>query len=261
MEDLWEEFRGRAAAIDIALLESETTAGAIERIRQEAAKAVRDGAELIVLTDRTVYDGDRRYLDPHLATSAIDQALKRFRVEPGVENLRRRCSIVLRSAAIRNVHDVVLALGLGANGVNPYVLLEVVCVDDYAEDVGNICAALSKGIEKVISTIGIHEVRGYARQFSSIGIKPELAEIFRTEAFAASARAGIGFDELDARRRRALRRSSRPTTTRASRRRPSASTRRSTRPRSRPPTAAPPMRTTPRRFAGWRRRARSRCVT
>ena len=38
----------------------------------------------------------------------------------------------------------------------------------------------------MISTIGIHEVRGYARQFSSIGVKPELAEIFQTEAFAAS---------------------------------------------------------------------------
>ena len=88
-------------------------------------QAVRDGAELLVLTDRTVYDGERRYLDPHLATSAVDQALKQFRVEPGEENLRRRCSIVLRSAAIRNVHDVVLALGLGANGVCPYVMLEV----------------------------------------------------------------------------------------------------------------------------------------
>ncbi|MCD6014885.1 MAG: glutamate synthase [Solirubrobacterales bacterium] len=198
MEDLWEQFRGRAAAIDTALLESETSAGAVERLKQEAVKRVRDGAELVVLTDRTVCDGERRYLDPHLATSAIDQALKHFRVEPGGVNLRRRCSIVLRSAAIRNVHDVVLALGLGANGVNPYVLLEVVCVDDYAQDVANICAALSKGIEKVISTIGIHEVRGYARQFSSIGVKPELAEIFQTEAFVASAGGGIGFAELDA---------------------------------------------------------------
>ena len=45
-------------------------------------KKVRDGAELLVLTDRTVYDGERRYLDPHLATSAVDQALKQFRVEP-----------------------------------------------------------------------------------------------------------------------------------------------------------------------------------
>ena len=197
LEDLWEEFRGRAAAVDISLLESETTSGAIERLKQEAVKKVRNGAELLVLTDRTVYDGERRYLDPHLATSAVDQALKQFKVEPGEENLRRRCGLVLRSAAIRNVHDTMLALGLGANGVCPYVMVEVICVEDYETDVGNLCAALTKGIEKVISTIGIHEVRGYARQFSSIGVKPELAEIFQTEAFAASAKGGTGFADLD----------------------------------------------------------------
>ena len=197
LEDLWEEFRGRAAAVDISLLESETTRGAIERIKQEAVKKVRDGAELIVLTDRTVYDAERRYLDPHLATSAVDQALKQFKVEPGEENLRRRCGLVLRSAAIRNVHDTMLALGLGANGVCPYTMVEVICVEDYRTDIGNLCAALGKGIEKVISTIGIHEVRGYARQFSSIGVKPELAEIFQTEAFAASERGGTDFARLD----------------------------------------------------------------
>jgi glutamate synthase (NADPH) large chain len=197
LEDLWEEFRGRTGAVDISLLESETTQGAIERIKQEAVKKVRDGAELLVLTDRTVYDAGRRYLDPHLATSAIDQALKGFRVEPGEENLRRRCGIVLRSAAIRNVHDVMLALGLGANGVCPYTMVEVVCVEDYETDVSNLCDALTKGMEKVISTIGIHEVRGYARQFSSIGVKPELAEIFQTEAFAASEKGGVGFTDLD----------------------------------------------------------------
>ncbi|MBW8058966.1 MAG: glutamate synthase [Solirubrobacterales bacterium] len=197
LEDLWEEFRGRAAAVDISLLESETTRGAIERIKQEAVKKIRDGAELLVLTDRTVYDAERRYLDPHLATSAVDQALKQFRVEPGEDNLRRRCGIVLRSAAIRNVHDTMLALGLGANGVCPYTMVEVVCVEDYQTDISNLCDALTKGIEKVISTIGIHEVRGYARQFSSIGVKPELVEIFQTEAFAASERGGAGFADLD----------------------------------------------------------------
>ena len=197
LEDLWEQFRDRAAALDVALLESETTRGAIDRLRQEAVKRVADGAELLVLTDRVVYDGERRYLDPHLALSAVDQALKGFKVGPGEENLRRRCSIVLRSASVRNVHDVVLSLGMGANGVCPYVMTEVICVDDYAEDVSNLCAALRKGIEKVISTIGIHEVRGYARQFSSIGVRPELAEIFGTQAFAASEKGGVGFTDLD----------------------------------------------------------------
>ena len=64
LEDLWEEFRERpggghdgcAKAIDIALLESETTQGAIERLKQEAVKAVSDGTELLVLTDRSVYE-------------------------------------------------------------------------------------------------------------------------------------------------------------------------------------------------------------
>ena len=40
-------------------------------------------------------------------------------------------------------------------------------------------SALRKGIEKVISTIGIHEVRGYARLFASIGLKPELTDDLR----------------------------------------------------------------------------------
>ena len=251
LEDLWEEFRDRAAAIDIALLESETTHGAIERIKQEAVKHVRHGADLLVLTDRTVYDGERRYLDPHLATSAVDQALKQLKVgETGEENLRRRCSIVLRSAAIRNVHDVVMALGLGADGVCPYVMVEVICVDDYDTDVSNLCSALSKGIEKVISTIGIHEVRGYARQFSSIGVKPELAEIFQTRDLLRPRRMPASASPTSTATPTSASRSW-PARTSRSRRRRSASTPRSTRRRSRPPTAPPPTRTTPRRSATW----------
>ena len=139
---------------------------------------MRGGAELLVISDRTAYEGDRRYLDPHLALAAVDLALREHLVEPGEVNLRRRCGIVLRSAAVRNVHDMVLALGLGADGVCPYTMVEVGLMDDYRTDVSNLCAALRKGIEKVISTIGIHEVRGYARLFSCIGLKPELTAIF-----------------------------------------------------------------------------------
>jgi glutamate synthase (NADPH) large chain len=197
LEDLWEEFRGRAHVIDLSCLESEGTHGAIERLKQEATAAVRNGAELLVISDRTVYEGDRRYLDPHLALAAVDLALREHLVEPGEVNLRRRCGIVLRSAALRNVHDTVLALGLGADGVCPYTMVEVGLMDDYRADVSNLCAALRKGIEKVISTLGIHEVRGYARVFSSIGLKPELTAIFATPAYFGSERGGVGFAELD----------------------------------------------------------------
>lgn len=199
LEDLWETFPGkRSAVLDIACLESENTKGAVERLKFEAIDLVRAGAELIVLSDRTVYDGERRYIDPHLAVAAVDAALKQAKpAEAGEVNLRRRTSLVLRSGALRNVHDVMVALGLGADGVCPYVMFEVACVDDYETDYNNLCAALRKGMEKVISTIGIHEVRGYARQFSAIGVKPELAEVLGVDSYYASEKGGVGFSELD----------------------------------------------------------------
>ena len=153
-------------------------------------KKVRDGAELLVLTDRTVYDGERRFLDPHLALSAIDQALEAVQGRPGEENLRRRCSIVLRSA--RDPQRPRRRAGARPRRQRRLP------VRDARGDLRrrlraatsrNICAALRKGIEKVISTIGIHEIRGYARQFSSIGVKPELAEIFQTRRSPARRRA------------------------------------------------------------------------
>ena len=198
LEDLWEEFRGRARVLDLSCLESEDTRGAVERLKHEAVRAVRGGAELLVLSDRIAYEGDSRYLDPHLALAAVDLALREHWTKPGETNLRRRCGIVLRSAAVRNVHDMVLALGLGADGVCPYVMVEVGLMDDYRTDVAGLAAALRKGIEKVISTIGIHEVRGYARLFASIGLKPGLTAIFDTPAWFGSDRAGTGFAELDA---------------------------------------------------------------
>ena len=198
LEDLWECFRGRAGVIDISCLEAETVEGALERLKFEAAKKVLDGAELLVLSDRTAFEGERPWIDPHLALAAVDRALREYRVEQGEENLRRRTSIVLRSGAIRNVHDVCMALGLGADGVCPYVMIEVICVDDYHGDISNMCSALRKGMEKVISTLGIHELRGYARLFSAIGLRPELVEIFGTPGYYGSGDAGTGFSELNA---------------------------------------------------------------
>jgi len=58
----------------------------------------------------------------------------------------------------------------------------VICVDDYENDVGNLCAALRKGIGEVISTIGIHESGATAAAVSSSG-SARAAEIFHTEAF------------------------------------------------------------------------------
>ncbi len=79
LEDLWEEFRGRAKVLDLSCLESEDTLGAVERLKHEAVSAVHGNAELLVLSDRIAYEGDRRYLDPHLALAAVDLALREHR--------------------------------------------------------------------------------------------------------------------------------------------------------------------------------------
>ena len=97
LEDLWEAFRGRAKVLDLSCLESETTQGAIERLKHEATTAVRDGCELLVLSDRTVYEGDRRYLDPHLALAAVDLALREHRASGG----RPTCAAAAASSCAR----------------------------------------------------------------------------------------------------------------------------------------------------------------
>ena len=248
----WEKFRGRARVLDLSLLR----VGGHPTARSSAEAGGRPGRAAGPSCSCSPTGSSTR------ATAATSTPTLRSRPwtwrcattsSARRDNLRRRCGLVLRSAAIRNVHDVMVALGLGADGLCPYTMVEVALMDDYRRDVANLAAALRKGIEKVISTIGIHEVRGYARLFSCIGLKPELAAIFDTPAYFGSEGGGTGLAELDRdgdERRRVLAGAQRP-----SRCRPSASTRRSTRPRWRRRTARRPTRTTRCASASWRRAA------
>ncbi|MHB8571350.1 MAG: glutamate synthase-related protein [Candidatus Dormibacteria bacterium] len=199
LEDLLAEFRahGQAAVatIDLAAGAGEGSEAALRRLCSAAVAAARDGAAILLLDDLLAFRDGRTWIDPHLAVAAVDQAL-RGEADRG-ESLRRRLSIVLRSGAIRNLHDLVLALGLGADAINPYLLLELGVLGDSPLALENLCVALSHGLEKVISTLGIHELRGYARLVSSVGLSPALARVFEVENFCGSEDAGFGFRDLD----------------------------------------------------------------
>ena len=110
----------------------------------------------MVLDDARSHQEDSYWIDPHLVTSAIDQALVKA-------ELRRDCSFVLRSAAIRSLHDIVTVFGLGADLISPYYMF-ITVLDESMTPLTNLYSALTKGLEKVISTIGIHELRGYEDQ-------------------------------------------------------------------------------------------------
>ncbi|WP_199426377.1 glutamate synthase-related protein [Thermaerobacillus caldiproteolyticus] len=157
----------------------ETINEALQRLSHEACEAVRSGKTLLIIDDSEAHQNGNLWIDPLLITSAIDQSL----TENG---LRRDCSILLRSGAIRSLHDFIVAYGLGANIISPYLMFATVAAEESLKPVVNLFNALNKGLEKVISTIGIHELRGYSRLFSSIGLHNEIADVLKIVNFFGS---------------------------------------------------------------------------
>ncbi|WP_369406156.1 glutamate synthase-related protein [Alicyclobacillus kakegawensis] len=177
--------------------EGESIGEALQRFHHEALEAVQAGANVIVLDDRAQF---RRgaYIDPFLVVAAVHKSLLRPAASGRGEHLRRRCSLILRSGGIRNLHDVMCALGLGADAVNPYLMWEVAAERSGVQGLENLYHALCKGIEKVISTIGIHELRGYERLFGAIGLASEVADILGVPNFCGGESAGYGFANMEA---------------------------------------------------------------
>ncbi|MEW6219315.1 MAG: glutamate synthase-related protein, partial [Thermodesulfobacteriota bacterium] len=183
-------------------------APALATLGQEACRAVAAGADLVVLDDTTSFSGDRVFIDPALAVASVVEALT-------AADLRRRASLVVRSGAIRNLHDIMLLLGLGADALCPYLLWQAAAC--YASPelgvsrvLANNLSVLQKGMEKVMSTMGIHELCGYGRIFAAIGLAPEVAAILDIPCFCPSPAAGFSLERLAALARQRLARASAP---------------------------------------------------
>jgi glutamate synthase (NADPH) large chain len=204
----------RAATIDLAFGEDEPLEHALQRLEQDAVDSVRGGATVLVLDDARAFAEGRIGMDAHLALAAVDARLRAERVDSessAGESLRRRASLVLRAGSLRNVHDVVFALGCGADAVNPYALFEVALrgateSDDRRARLRKCVSAVQSGVEKVLSTMGIHELDGYGRLFASIGLAPDVAEYFGMANYCGSADAGLSLRGMnrDARERMRL---------------------------------------------------------
>jgi glutamate synthase (NADPH/NADH) large chain len=180
----------QTAFISATFAKDEKLEDALKRLANETVQAVVSGKTLIVLDDAGAHQEGSYWIDPHLAVSAIDQALVKA-------ELRRNCSLVLRSAAIRSLHDIITVIGLGADLVSPYYMFMTVMNDENTKPLVNLYSALIKGLEKVISTIGIHELRGYGRLFSSIGLNDQVADILNIVNFFGSNELESDFDSLE----------------------------------------------------------------
>lgn len=200
LEQIIAEFRKQGeqavATLSITFKRGTSLKAALEQLAADAVAAVKNGAVLVLLDDALANQDDNLWMDPHLAISKVDIALRAEKLGSG-DNLRRHTSIAVRSAAIRNLHDIALACGLGAEIVSPYILFETAAAKDGPAAAQKVLLTLQKGLEKVISTIGTHELRGYTRFFSAIGLKPELAEVLDIVSYLGSDQAGTGYAELE----------------------------------------------------------------
>ncbi len=167
----------------------------LDELCAEAAAAVEGGAILLVLDDSRAFRDGRCFVDPALATAwLLEDALRR--------GLRRRFSLVVRSGALRNLHDVMFLLGLGADALAPRLLWASAATHatdqlPLAKSLRNTMAVLQQGMEKVMSAMGIHDLCGYGRIFASIGLADDLARVFGCPNFCASPEAGLSLEALE----------------------------------------------------------------
>ena len=204
LEDVVAEFGQYAFHLPMSAARDETIENELERLQQEAVDAVRDGAMLIVLDDSGIYEGTCFWIDPLLVVAAVDKALRH--ADAGA-NLRRRAGIILRSGSLRDLHDMAMAISLGANAIVPYAFYAVALgiapratdnpsTDDIIKRTSNTVRTINSGLEKITSTIGCHELRGYGHSFSSIGLSKGVAAIFGTPNYFGSEGRGLTWSDI-----------------------------------------------------------------
>src|SRR4051794_3647816 len=174
-------------------------AGGIEELRAAASKAIADGCNIIILSDRG-HDGKRAPIPALLAIAAVQHHLLR-------EGSRTRVGLVVESGEPRGGHHFALLLGYGASAVNPYLAFEslvemakqgLLAADPEAakkaED--KYVKAVGKGIVKVCSKMGISTIQSYhgAQVFEAIGLNQAFIDEYFT--WTASRIGGIGLDEI-----------------------------------------------------------------
>ena len=208
LEDLPRYFpRSAIRILDSTMEEGSSLRERLEDLGREAIEAARAGTEILVIDDSAALRPGRIWLEPALTVATVDRALRRASVSPGSPNLRRSLSLIVHSGAFRNLHDLIFYFSMGADAMVPYLMLESVLVppkgaDAFSEEetgarLDRAVLAMQKGIEKIISTMGIHEMRGYGRLMSSIGLSVEVSELFATPNFFTSEKSGLSWSRIE----------------------------------------------------------------
>lgn len=159
---------------------------ALDNLFIECDKAYRNGANILILSDKGVDEGHMA-IPSLLAVSALEQHLVKTKKKTDV-------SIILESGEPRDVHQFATILGYGATAIYPYLAHECIeemiqlnmldkevniAIDDYNE-------AILKGIVKIAAKMGISTLQSYqgAQIFEAIGISKEVINTYFTNTIS-----------------------------------------------------------------------------
>ncbi len=172
--------------------------GAVTRICERAEKRVKDGYNIIIISDRLA-DSDRIPIPSLLATSAVHHHLIR-------KGLRTSVGIVVETGEAREAHQFCTLAGYGAEAINPYLAFET--LKDIARRIDEKLSpekiykryikALNKGMLKVMSKMGISTYHSYcgAQIFDAVGLNSDFIDAYFTGT--GSRVEGVGLDEIAA---------------------------------------------------------------
>jgi glutamate synthase (ferredoxin) len=171
---------------------------AIEDLCALAVEKVRNGAKLLLLTDRGA-SAKALPIPMAMATAVVHQGL----VEAG---LRTLTGLLVEAGDCRDIHHAAVLIGYGAGGVCPWLALETGISfaggKDYPEGVDSekmMLKALDAGLAKVMSKMGISVVDSYrgAHLFDILGLHSSVVQ--KCFPNTPAPLSGIGFEEIDRR--------------------------------------------------------------
>ncbi len=172
----------RVATVSICYYKNTRLENAIDRLFVDVDRAYRDGANIVILSDRDI-DEYHVAIPSLLAVGAVSKYLVRTRKRTAV-------ALILESGEPRLVHDFATLLGYGACAINPYLAQQTIrqliadsrLDKDYYAAVEDYNKAVLAGIVKIASKMGISTIQSYqgSQIFEALGISRSVVDKYFT---------------------------------------------------------------------------------
>ena len=186
----------KVAVLPIIYYKNTSLEKAVDHLFVEADRAYRDGANILILSDRGV-DENHVPIPSLLAVSGLQQHLVKTKKRTAV-------AMILESGEPREVHHFATLLGYGACAINPYLAQDTVkqLIDehmldkDYYAAIHDYNQAIINGIVKIASKMGISTIQSYqgSKIFEAIGIDKDVIDKYFTDT--VSRIGGINLNDI-----------------------------------------------------------------